>query len=75
MWKRAKMVTLPKPNKDPYNPKNSCIKLSVDYTKDIIEQQRTPVYLTQYTEDGFESKLKTGTVFVNLSAAYDPLNH
>lgn len=69
------MVALPKPNKDPYNPKKSCIKLSVDYTKDIIEQQRTPVYLTQYTEDGFESKLKTGTVFVNLSAAYDPLNH
>ena len=31
--------------------------------------------LTQYIEDGFENKLITGTVFVDLTAAYDTVNH
>ena len=31
--------------------------------------------LTQYIEDGYEKSLTTGTVFVNLSAAYDTVNH
>ena len=31
--------------------------------------------LTQYIEDGFEKGLVTGTVFVDLSAAYDTVNH
>ena len=31
--------------------------------------------LTQYIEDGFEEKQITGTVFVDLTAAYDTVNH
>ena len=31
--------------------------------------------LTQYIEDGYEKSLTTGTVFLDLSAAYDTVNH
>ena len=31
--------------------------------------------LTQFIEDGFEEKKITGTVFVDLTAAYDTVNH
>ena len=31
--------------------------------------------LTQYIEDGFETKQITGAVFVDLTAAYDTVNH
>ena len=31
--------------------------------------------LTQHIEDGFEKSAITGTVFVDLSAAYDTVNH
>ncbi len=31
--------------------------------------------LTQYIEDGYEQGVITGTVFVDLSAAYDTVNH
>ena len=31
--------------------------------------------LTQFTEDGFENKLITGAVFVDLTAAHDTVNH
>ena len=31
--------------------------------------------LTQHIEDGFQHGLKTGTVFVDLSAAFDTVNH
>ena len=31
--------------------------------------------LTQYIEDGFENRIVTGAVFVDLSAAYDTMNH
>ena len=31
--------------------------------------------LTQFIEDGYEKSLTTGTVFVGLSVAYDPVNH
>lgn len=31
--------------------------------------------LTQHIEDGFERRKKTGVVFVDLSAAYDTINH
>ena len=31
--------------------------------------------LTQFIEDGFEKKMITGTVFVDLTAAYDTVNH
>jgi Reverse transcriptase (RNA-dependent DNA polymerase). len=31
--------------------------------------------LTQYIEDGFEKELITGVAFIDLSAAYDTINH
>ena len=31
--------------------------------------------LTQFIEDGYETKQITGTVFVDLTAAYDTVNH
>ena len=31
--------------------------------------------LTQYIEDGYKNSLTTSTVFVNLSAAYETVNH
>ena len=31
--------------------------------------------MTQHIEDGYEKSLTTGTVFVDLSAAYDTVNH
>ncbi|KAK3887092.1 hypothetical protein Pcinc_008779 [Petrolisthes cinctipes] len=31
--------------------------------------------LTQFIEDGYENQLKTGAVFVDLTAAYDTVNH
>ena len=31
--------------------------------------------LTEHTEDGYEKRLITGAVFVDLSAAYDTVNH
>jgi len=31
--------------------------------------------LTQFIEDGFENQLKTGAVLVDLTAAYDTVNH
>ena len=33
------------------------------------------VNMTQYIEDGYKKSLTTGTVFVELSAAYDTVNH
>ena len=33
------------------------------------------LHLTQYIEDGYEKSLTTSTVFVNLSAEYDTVNH
>ena len=40
--------------------------------KSCTSQLLTP---TQYIEDGYEKSLTTGTVFVDLSAAYDTVNH
>lgn len=31
--------------------------------------------LTQYIEDGFEKEMITGVVFIDLTAAYDTINH
>ena len=33
------------------------------------------INLTQYVEDGYEKSFTTGTVFMDLSAAYDTVNH
>ncbi|KAK3880999.1 hypothetical protein Pcinc_014548 [Petrolisthes cinctipes] len=102
IWKRAKVVALLKPGKDPTSPKSyrpisllcTIYKL---YEHMILARILPPVEehlsvdqagfrpgcsccsqvlnLTQYIEDGFENKQITGTVFVDLTAAYDTVNH
>ena len=101
-WRKAKVVALLKPGKDPTNKKSyrPISLLSILYKVyermilarifPIVEEQLTPdqagfrpgksccdqlLNLTQYIEDGFEKKLITGTVFVDLTAAYDTVNH
>ena len=101
-WRKAKVVALLKPGKEPTNRKSyrPISLLSILYKLyermilarmfPIVESQLTPdqagfrpgrsccsqlLNLTQYIEDGFEKKLITGTVFVDLTAAYDTVNH
>ncbi|KAI8493396.1 hypothetical protein Bbelb_287930 [Branchiostoma belcheri] len=102
IWRRAKVVALLKPNKDPKSPKSYrpisllCTlfklyeRLIMARIKPTVEDLLTPdqcgfregrsccgqvLNLTQYIEDGFEAGLVTGTVFVDLTAAYDTVNH
>ena len=102
IWRRARVVALLKPGKDPENKKSYrpisllCILYKL-YERMImarmyptVEQQLSPdqagfrpgrsccsqiLNLTQYIEDGFEDKQITGAVFVDLTAAYDTVNH
>ena len=102
IWRKAKVVAILKPKKDPLLPKSYrpisllCIayklyeKLLLTRIAPIVEDQLSKdqagfrpgrsccdqvLNLTQYIEDGFERKQVTGTVFVDLSAAYDTVNH
>ena len=65
-------------------------RMILDRISHTVEEQLTPdqagfrpgksccdqlLNLTQFIEDGFEKKLITGTVFVDLTAAYDTVNH
>ena len=101
-WRRAKVVALLKPNKDPTSPKSYrpisllCTtyklyeRLILNQISPTIEEHLTPdqagfrpgrsccgqvLNLTQFIEDGYETKQITGTVFVDLTAAYDTVNH
>ena len=101
-WRKAKVVALLKPGKEPTNRKSyrPISLLSILYKlyermilariSPTVERQLTPdqagfrpgrsccdqlLNLTQYIEDGFETKKITGTVFVDLTAAYDTVNH
>ena len=101
-WRRAKVVALLKPGKDPNNKKSYrpisllCIlyklyeRMIMARISPAVEEQLTPdqagfrpgrsccdqlLNLTQFIEDGFQKKLITGTVFVDLTAAYDTVNH
>ena len=102
VWKRAKVVALLKPNKDPNSPSSYrpisllCLlyklyeRLIMTRISPTVDEQLSPdqagfrpgrsccgqvLNLTQHIEDGFEKKLKTGAVFVDLTAAYDTVNH
>ena len=102
LWRKAKVVALLKPGKDPTNRKSyrPISLLSILYKmyermilariSPTVEEKLTPdqagfrpgksccdqlLNLTQFIEDGFEKKLITGTVFVDLTAAYDTVNH
>ena len=101
-WRRAKVVALLKPGKNPNDKKSYrpisllCIlyklyeRMIMARISPTVEEQLTPdqagfrpgrsccdqlLNLTQFIEDGFERKQITGAVFVDLTAAYDTVNH
>ena len=102
IWRRAKVIALLKPGKDPQLPPSYrpisllCVlyklyeRLILARISPIVEDQLTDdqsgfregrscagqvLNLTQYIEDGYERKNITGAVFIDLSAAYDTINH
>ena len=102
IWRKAKVVALLKPGKDPEHPKSYrpisllCIlyklyeRLIMARISPTVDEQLSPdqagfrpgrsccgqvLNLTQFIEDGYENKLITGAVFVDLTAAYDTVNH
>ena len=102
IWRKARVVALLKPEKDPTDPASYrpisllCVlyklyeRLLLERLSDKVEDQLSPdqagfrpgrsccgqvLNLTQYIEDGYEEKKMTGAVFVDLSAAYDTVNH
>ncbi len=101
-WKKAKVVALLKPDKDPKSPKSYrpisllCTlyklyeRLLMTRISPAVDEQPSHdqagfrpgrsccgqvLNLIQFIEDGYENKLKTGAVFVDLTAAYDTVNH
>jgi len=101
-WRRAKVVAIPKPVKDPQLPSSYrpisllsvCFKLlervvlqRISCRADqLLSSKQTGfrrgrstcdqvVALTTYIENGFQSNLKTGAVFLDLTAAYDTVWH
>jgi len=102
IWRKTKLVALPKSGKNLSNPKNYrpifllCHtyklneKMVLNRIKTQIDQKIIPeqagfrpgrtctgqiVNLCQHIEDGFKNKKITGAVFVDLTAAYDKVNH
>ncbi|KAK4311281.1 hypothetical protein Pmani_016968 [Petrolisthes manimaculis] len=102
IWRRARVVALLKPGKEPTSPKSYrpisllCVlyklyeRLILMRMQDTVEEHLSPdqagfrpgrsccsqvLNLTQYIEDGYECKQITGTVLVDLTAAYDTVNH
>ena len=102
LWRRARVIALLKPGKDPNNSKSYrpisllCIlfkvyeRMILGRITPVIEEHLTPdqagfragrsccdqlLNLTQFIEDGYENKTVTGAVFVDLTAAYDTVNH
>jgi len=102
VWRKAKVVALLKPNKDPSNAKSYrpvsllCIlfklyeRMILARIGPIIDELLSPdqagfrpgrsccgqvLNITQHIEDGFETGKVTGAVFVDLTAAYDTVNH
>ena len=102
LWRKAKVIALLKPGKDPNDPKSfrpiSLLshlyklfeRLLLNRLQPLIEDHIISeqagfrpgksctgqlLNLTQHIENGFEEGLITGAVFVDLSAAYDTVNH
>ena len=101
-WRRAKVIAIPKPNKDRTEAANyrPISLLSVTFkllerivlrrVSDAIENtldtaqagfrrgrstQDQVLALTTYIENGFQRRLKTGAIFLDLTAAYDTVWH
>ncbi|KAJ3608139.1 hypothetical protein NHX12_025189 [Muraenolepis orangiensis] len=102
IWKKAPIIALLKPGKDPSAPKNfrpiSLLshtyklfeRLILNRIGTFVDEHLIPeqagfhpgksttsqvLNLTQYIEDGYEEGMVIGVVFVDLSAAYDTVNH
>lgn len=102
IWKKAKVIAIEKPGKDPkiaanYRPislLSVCYKLLerlvLHRVSPIAESVLSPdqagfrsgrstcdqvAALTTYIENGYEQQLKTGAVFLDLTAAYDTVWH
>ena len=102
LWRKARVVALLKPGKDPTIPKSyrpvSLLcqlykvmermvlnRISGQLESEFIPEQAgfrpgksccsQILNLTQHIEDGFEQKSITGVAFIDLSAAYDTVNH
>ena len=102
IWKKAHVIALLKPGKDPSIPKGyrpiSLLSHTYKLFERLILNRITPTVderlipeqagfrpgksttsqvlnLTQHIEDGFEKGMVTGVVLVDLSAAYDTVNH
>ena len=101
-WRKAKVVALLKPGKDPESPKSYwpiallcslykllermiLTRLQCKIEHKLIPQQACfrpgksccsqVLNLTQHIEDGFELGQITGAAFIDLTAAYDTINH
>ena len=99
-WRKAKVIAIGKPGKDPkiasnYRPislLSVCYKLLerviLQRISPLVEQTLSPdqagfrksrstcdqvAALTTYIENGFQENLKTGAVFLDLTAVYDSL--
>jgi len=100
LWRRAKVIALPKPGKDPQIPSSYrpisllsvCFKL---LERVVLQSCRADeilsgnqagfrrglstcdqvAALTTYIENGFQTNLKTGAIFLDLTAAYDTVWH
>lgn len=101
-WRKAHVVALLKPGKEPDSPKNfrpiSLLcqlykvfermileRIAANIDKKLIPEQAgfrpgknccsQVLNLIQHIEDGYEKKKITGAVFIDLTAAYDTVNH
>ena len=102
IWYRAKVIALPKPEKDPNLPASyrpiSLLSVCYKLLERLILNRISPIVeevlaveqagfrpgrsccdqvsaLTTFIENGYQRNLKTGAVFLNLSAAYDTVWH
>ena len=88
LWYKSKVIAFLKPGKDSFLPKSYRLISLLCHTYKLLERMilnrlnhitescTSPLLnLTQYLEDGYEKSLTTGTVFVDLSASYDTVNH
>ena len=102
IWRKAKVIAIPKPGKDPSSPKSNrpISLLCIPYTlyerlilmriSPLVDEKLTKdqagfrpgrscagllLNLTQHIEDGYERKMLTGVAVVDLSAAYDTVQH
>ena len=78
VWRQSKIIALLKPGKDSAIPKSHipisllCHMYKLSPGKSCCSQL---LNLTQHIEDGYQRGMITGAAFVDLSAAFDTVNH